>query len=362
MAGILRSIKVRVWTKYQDDNLHLKVVLVDKLIQGKGGELTLDIFSRRSGKVEQRKTIKKLKWAADEEIVISIKNLTDGCAQIQGTFIDDSGRKYIADILQDSISGALPDWLGSNEGIDTSTVPAPWQSLKVNTKAPNIIDVNCWGRTYRFGKTAFIDAIYSDGDKLLTKPMSLIIKSGKRALKVKAGKPTLLTNNPEKVVMRNEFKGAGFTVHTDVTVEFDGLVRFDWGVSSTKPIDVDSLVLEISMPTSIAGYLYDFPGKWGKIDNSGTIKSDYITLEFCPFIWLGNETKGLSWFMESQKNCFCSSEKSVTEVVRSKNRVDLRIHIISEAITILPEVKKKGKHLGPADNYWKNCKNIYRLK
>ena len=90
MAGILHSIKVRVWTKYQDGNLNLKVVLVDKLIQGKGGELTLDIYSRVSGKIERSKTIKKLKWTANEEIVIPIKNLPFGCSHIQGTFVDDS--------------------------------------------------------------------------------------------------------------------------------------------------------------------------------------------------------------------------------------------------------------------------------
>jgi hypothetical protein len=349
MAGILHSIKVRVWTKYQDGNLNLKVVLVDKLIQGKGGELTLNIYSRVSGKIERSKTIKKLKWAANEEIVIPIKNLPYGCSHIQGTFIDDSGRKYIADILQESISGELPDWLGSNEGIDTSTVPAPWQPLTVDKKGPNSIDVNCWGRTYRFGKTAFIDAISSDGSKMLTKPMGLIIKSGKRNLRVKAGNPQILAKRPEQVVIRNEFTGAGFTIHTDVTVEFDGMVRLDWGISTTKPLDVDSLMIEISMPTSIAGYLYDFPGKWGEIDNSGAIKSDYTPLGFYPYIWLGNETKGLSWFMESQKNCFCASEKNGAEIIRTENRVDLRIHIISESVTILPEPKKKGKHLGPAE-------------
>ena len=104
---------------------------------------------------------------------------------------------------------------------------------------------------------------------MLTKPMGLIIKSGKRNLRVKAGIPQLLTKRPEQVVIRNEFTGAGFTIHTDVTVEFDGMVRLDWGISTTKPLDVDSLMIEISMPTSIAGYLYDFPGKWGEIDNSG---------------------------------------------------------------------------------------------
>ena len=124
MASIVHDIKLRVWTRYQDDMLLLKVVLVDRLIQGKGGDLTLDIYSRRSRKVEKRKTIRKLKWAVPKEIVIPIKSLTDGCAEIRGTFIDDSGRKYRAEILQDSISGPLPDWLGSDDGTDTSIVPA----------------------------------------------------------------------------------------------------------------------------------------------------------------------------------------------------------------------------------------------
>lgn len=349
MVGILHRIQVRVWTKYQDDNLNLKVVLIDKMIQGKGGELTLDIYSRKSGKIERSKTIKRLKWAAGEEIVIPIKNLIYGCSHIQGSFIDNSGIKYIADILQDSISGKLPEWLGSNEGVDTPAVPAPWQPLTVNKKAPNTIDVNCWGRTYRFGKTAFIDAIVCGGSKMLTRPMGLIIRSGKRNLRVKAQNPKLLTKSPEQVVIRNKFTGAGFTIHTDVTVEFDGMVRLDWGITTTKPLDIDSLVIEISMPRSIAGYLYDFPGKWGEIDNSGAIKSNYMALGFYPFIWLGNETKGLSWFMESQKNCFCPAENNAAEIIRSENRVDLRIHIISEAVTILPEVKTNRIHLGPAE-------------
>ena len=349
MTQILNRIKVQVWTKYKGDVLILKVALVDQLIQGKGGELTLNIFSRRSRKIEKTRTIKKLKWAHNEQITIPIKDLTDGCAQIKGTFIDETGKKYIADILQDSTLAPLPEWLGSNKGVVTSKVPKPWTPLKVTSNTKNCIDVDCSGRTYRFGKSTFIDTVFSQDAKLLTKPVRLIIKSGKRTLTIKSQKFKVVKENSQKVVLIHHLAGPGFVVSVNTTIEFDGLIRFDWGISTDKPVPVDSMLFEISMLPSIAKYFYNFPGKWGSVENSGVIPSGRTALGFCPFAWLGDEEKGLSWFTESQQNCFYSTENEGTEILKSKNRVDLRIHIISKPVIILPEPPKKEKRFGPAE-------------
>ena len=349
MANIGHRTKVFVWTRYQDDMIYLKVVLVDELVQGKGGELTLNIVGRKSGRVILRKKIKKLKWAASEEIVISCASLPDGCSEIQGEFVDDSGREYVADIIQDSVSGELPSWLGSNEGVETSSIPAPWHPLKVANRGRDTVDVDCNGRTYRFGKTPFIDAIFTEGTEVFSRSVRLILKSGRRTLPLCPGRFKVLTETAEKVVIRHELKGDGLVVCVDVAVEFDGMVRFDWGVMSTRPIQVDSLAVEISLRPATAQYLYHFPGKWGNLDNSGVIRSHHTSLGFCPFVWLGNEKRGLAWFMESQQNWFCPAAKRAIEIVRSKSHVVLRLNLISARVLILPEPRRSAKSIGPAE-------------
>jgi len=64
--------------------------------------------------------------------------------------------------------------------------------------------------------------------------------------------------------------------------------------------------------------------------------------EFRPFIWLGDEDRGLAWFSESDENWFNSNPNQVTEIIRVGNEVTLRLHLINIPIQLNPE-RGRGK-------------------
>ncbi|MBO3803026.1 MAG: hypothetical protein JTT11_04000, partial [Candidatus Brockarchaeota archaeon] len=61
---------------------------------------------------------------------------------------------------------------------------------------------------------------------------------------------------------------------------------------------------------------------------------------FLPFIWLGDEDLGLSWFSESDKNWFNAQTDRVTEIAREGGKVALRLHLVSSPIEMAPGGKK----------------------
>ena len=114
------------------------------------------------------------------------------------------------------MSGALPDWFGSNEGIDGAFFDDGfWEPLSLTAQSRQAIEVGCCDRKYRCGPTPFIDEVFSGGVSLLAKPMRLIVKTDRRTVPLASAGRKLLAKSTEKAVFRHELKGEDLTVFVD---------------------------------------------------------------------------------------------------------------------------------------------------
>lgn len=107
-------------------------------------------------------------------------------------------------------------------------------------------------------------------------------------------------------------------------LEFDGLIRAD--LTLTPPAggtQIQSLTLEIPLQPEVAKFYrnpfcQEFDGK--SLDEK----------EFIPYAWLGNEQRGLSWFMESSANWRQGKAQPAMTIRREGGAVIVRLHLISE--------------------------------
>ena len=137
-----------------------------------------------------------------------------------------------------SVSIDRPDfsWVGNGYG-DEDEVPALWKKdFKLNGRT-----ITVWNRTYQFGKGPLPEKILGYGKPLLKERVRLLIDGNEPAWT--AGK-TSRTNRT--VTFTGTGKIGQAVIKYATTVEFDGLIKFEWTVDGKPEIGRMELVWRVS--------------------------------------------------------------------------------------------------------------------
>ncbi|MFH1923000.1 MAG: glycoside hydrolase domain-containing protein [Planctomycetota bacterium] len=194
---------------------------------------------------------------------------------------------------------AKPEWLGSRAGVSDEILP-PWTPLEVAAD-----EVAAWGRTYRFGGLPFPNSVVSRETELLASPIVLTGRADGKELVWTGPGPETLESKPHVVRLTTRADSETVRCEGTVTVECDGMVRCDFRlVPKGDRLSVDKLTLKIPIRPQYARYLHFWPGRWGSCFNSTALPEEGYRGAFKPFVWLGDEWRGLAWFSESDRNFF----------------------------------------------------------
>ena len=137
-------------------------------------------------------------------------------------------------------------------------------------------------------------------------------------------------NAPSAVDLAGGAVTTGARLSGTARVEFDGMLRVDLELSPEGGAAPDMLVLEVPLRAEHARYLYHFPGQWGSVENSGALPAEGWHHAFKPFVWLGDEERGFSWFCESEENWSPADPERAITIDREGDRVVLRLHLVEE--------------------------------
>lgn len=293
--------------------------------------------------------------ATDAQLVVSVRS-ADGNARQWTPAIDRKTRRAIQRIeARDLPSGKLtfdatvaaastrqkltaaktvenplkPTWLGTTEGI-TTAVPAPWTPLVVEADR-----VRAWGRTYRFASSPLPTEVITRDAAVLAGPVELVAQVG--------GKPIRFTGSPvvypqqggNQVTLEGQGNLGPLRVLATTRIEYDGMIRTDLALDAAPTaVAIESLALEIPLKPEHATYLYHFPGRWGSVANSGFLPKDGWKHAFKPFVWLGDEDRGLAWFCESDQNWLLTNPQEALTITREAARTVLRCRLIDHPVSL----------------------------
>lgn len=232
-----------------------------------------------------------------------------------------------------------PAWLGSKAGI-SQQVLAPWTPLQVEHSGSGIT-VKPWGRAYRFVSLPFPEQIQTRDASVLAGPMKLrLIADGKPVLLRGQLKPS--TSRGDQVVLRGEAAGRLISCTSTVTIDFDGNAKVDLRLRGERNVTIDSLTLEMPVKAANARYLYHFPGSWGASRNARAMPSEGFTSAFVPYVWVGDEDRGLALYTESDENWFPAASKNAVEVLPRDETVLVRFNIIQGKVALDAAQARKG--------------------
>ena len=277
----------------------------------------------------------------EKVVEIPIPGLPEGTYTTVADVIGEDGK--VLATLEDKYVRKVFPWehntLGKSRG-----VIKPWTPMSVAGD-----DVLCWGRTYKLNSFGWPTQIISANKPILAAPVTISLKGEKGELITQEASGSLTFD--EKAEDRVRWMGQGTlggSIKTSITglAEYDGFTWYEVTLTPESPLKVSSGRISIALPEEVAQLMH-FQSCWARDNFSGAVPRGEGTVfrsldtvnygrkgAFSPHVWLGNLTRGLSWFADSDQGWSSSPDKSALEIVRKDGQVQLVMNIITRPVTL----------------------------
>ena len=202
-------------------------------------------------------------------------------------------------------------------------------------------EISVWNRVYRFEDSLFPTSIRIGGCDFLSRPIEFVGRyNGKTERTLKGCTLFELESTDEKTEFQLSAQMGNTVVNGMIGVEFDGLIdmRFSvipfWSFSRdnlAKP-QLDQLYIDIPVKKEYARLYHYWPNDVTSIIPSQTVVNadalpeGELRMPFKPYVWLGDEFKGLGVSIESDENL--EYENAQTEWIPGEDEFVLRIHLL----------------------------------
>ena len=277
----------------------------------------------------------------EKVVEIPIPGLPEGTYTTVADVIGEDGK--VLATLEDKYVRKVFPWehntLGKSRG-----VIKPWTPMSVAGD-----DVLCWGRTYKLNSFGWPTQIISANKPILAAPVTISLKGENGELITQEASGSLTFD--EKAEDRVRWMGQGTlggSIKTSITglAEYDGFTWYEVTLTPESPLKVSSGRISIALPEEVAQLMH-FQSCWARDNFSGAVPRGEGTVfrsldtvnygrkgAFSPHVWLGNLTRGLSWFADSDQGWSSSPDKSALEIVRKDGQVELVMNIITRPVTL----------------------------
>lgn len=240
-----------------------------------------------------------------------------------------------------------------------------WEPMK-NSITQEKAEINVWNRSYRFEESVFPTSVVAAGQELLSRPIELVGRyAGVMEREVKECSYYVLENTDEKGVFQLASRMNNTVIDGRITCDFDGFIEICFSVipfwsfsaGDQKVPRLDKLYIDIPMKKEIARLYHYWPNDTTSIIpkadvvNADALPEKGAAFPFKPYLWLGDEFRGLGVSMETDENI--EYDVNQCEFIVGEDEVVLRIHLLDH----MPEAWQ-----GRADNWCEALNPIdYRI-
>ena len=277
----------------------------------------------------------------EKVVEISIPGLPEGTYTTVADVLGADGK--VISTLKDKYVRKVFPWEHNALG-KSRRVIKPWTPMSVDGDK-----VLCWGRNYAISPSGLPSQIFSKDKPLLAAPITLSLKgeNGNPIAQEAGGSLTFEEKAEDRVRWQGQ-GNLGKSIRTSIKgmAEYDGFTWYEVTLTPESPVKVASGRISIALPEDVAQLMH-FQSCWARDNFSGAVPRGEGTVfrsldtvnygrkgGFSPHVWLGNLTRGLSWFADSDQGWSSSPEKSAIEIVRKDGQVEFVMNIISRPVTL----------------------------
>ena len=276
-------------------------------------------------------------------VEIAIPGLPEGTYTTAASVLDAEG-KVLSTLKNEYVRKVFP-WEHNSLGKSRGVIK-PWTPMSVSVQG---CEVRCWGRAYTVGPLGMPSQIVSNGKPLLAAPVSIELRgeSGALPCEMSAITPWFDEIAKDRVRWHSE-GGLGDSLKASIRglAEYDGFTWYEVALTAASPVKVTTGRIVIALPEDVAQLMH-FQSCWARNNFSGAVPrgegSVFRSLDtvnygrkggFSPHVWIGNLTRGLSWFADSDEGWCSAPDKSALEIIRKDGQVQLVMNIINRPVTL----------------------------
>ncbi len=226
-----------------------------------------------------------------------------------------------------------PPWMGSQEGISHQVLP-PWTPVTLTRTAQGHLHVGVWGRTYVYGPSPAPLQIISMGADLFAGPARLNLHLADGPVEWQADPPRVLSATPEKVVIDHSIRSGSLRLRARTEIHYDGLAVVTCDLGARDEVTIESLSVGLPIRAEHARYFYHYPGRWGDAENVGEQPATGFFEDFRPFVWVGDEQRGLCGFCEHDSNLIPRPTEPGRDFSQEGEAVVVHSHLVERPLTL----------------------------
>jgi len=190
-----------------------------------------------------------------------------------------------------------------------ASVPAPYTRVGASAN-----QFRCLGRTTRLGPMLLPTQISSGGKSILASPIHLAIEPAS-ALEGLSGEGRVVENPGDQAVWQWQGRSRAFDVAARMVGECDGFCWYEITLTPKRPLSLSGLRLVVPFREEACRYIHATRFTWGEQVSRGLAElGGRWESAFMPYVWTGNEERGLAWCCESEQGFRVSGDSKVLTV------------------------------------------------
>ena len=279
-----------------------------------------------------------LSSSAPTEASVALPALVDGGYEVQLLLAAERGEPLV---LTDRFDHRTFGWEHNRLGLEDEVIP-PFEALRVHGR-----EVSAVLRTHAIGGTGLPEQIRSAGMPLLAEAIRFELVVDGRAVGLEVERAVRFTRtSPTEVAWEAAWSAGPLHGTIEARMEIDGLIELAIELAPSPGTYVERLDLVIPLRRDTALLMnavtdrarHNFSGAIprgrGVVWESRQAKRVELTGTFVPYLWLGDEERGLAWFANSTRDWVADGGASVQRIERRDDAVELRVRPIGRRVEL----------------------------
>lgn len=185
---------------------------------------------------------------------------------------------------------------------------------------------NCLDRSTALGAFLLPNQVTSAEKSLLAGPVRLVAEPD--VIGGLVAQPRVTTRNPDSAIWTWAADSTDLHASASMKGDCDGFCWYEIRLEPRRPIEVRSLALELPLTAATSKYLLTASYTWSNTSRGLAELGGKWSGSFVPYLWLGDEERGLAWTAESPEGWRLKDAKRAMSVETDKDAVRVRVTFI----------------------------------
>ena len=216
--------------------------------------------------------------------------------------------------------------------ISATEIPKPYTPVKASTT-----QFRCAGRTTRLGKFLLPEQITAASQPLLARAIRIAAEPD--VLGSLQGKARVIENAGDSAKWEWSGESPSLSVRARMSGECDGFCWYEIELAPKAPLKLQGLRLEIPRVAATARYLHTANFSWNHFSQGLVEAGGNWSGPFTPYVWLGDEERGLAWCAESNEGATLKDPAQALQVRTEAGAVIFRMNLLDHEATISSPIK-----------------------